>query len=64
MRFGEMKVETPGEQHVFEVQLYLNDIDPKAVQVELYADGIMSVAPLRHKMTRVRQLAGASCGDV
>jgi glycogen phosphorylase len=40
LRFGEVKVETKGQQHIFEVQVYLNDLDPKAVQVELYADGI------------------------
>ena len=40
LRFGEVKVETRGEQHVFEVQVYLNDLDPKAVRVELYADGV------------------------
>ena len=28
-----------GGQHVFEAQVYLNDLDPKAVRVELYADG-------------------------
>ena len=27
--FGEVKVETHGEQHVFEVQVYLSDLDPK-----------------------------------
>ena len=40
LRFGEVKVETKDEQHVFEVQVYLDDLDPKAVQVELYADGV------------------------
>ena len=35
-----MKVETNGEQHLFEVQVYLNDLDPESVRVELYADGI------------------------
>ena len=29
LRFGEVKVETDGEQHVFEVQVYLNDLDPE-----------------------------------
>ena len=29
-----------GEQHVYEVQVYLNDLDPDAVRVELCADGI------------------------
>ena len=28
LRFGEVKVETVGEQHVFEVQVYLGDVDP------------------------------------
>ena len=40
LHFGEVKVETDGEQHVFEVQVYLDDLDPNAVRVELYADGV------------------------
>ena len=40
LRFGEVKLETDGEQHVFEVQVYLDDLDPEAVRVELYADGV------------------------
>jgi starch phosphorylase len=62
LHFGEVKVETRGEQHVFEVQVCLNDLDPKAVRVELYADGVMGSAPVRQEMKRLRQLAGAS-GD-
>ena len=42
LHFGEVKVETFGEQHVFEIQVFLADLDPKAVHVELYADGINS----------------------
>ena len=64
LHFGEVKVETRGEQHVFEVQLYLNDLDPKAVRVELYADGVMGSAPVREEMKRVRQVAGVSGGYV
>jgi starch phosphorylase len=64
LHFGEVKVETRGEQHVFEVQVRLNDLDPKAVRVELYADGVMGGAPVRQEMKRVRQLAGASGGYV
>jgi starch phosphorylase len=60
LRFGEMKVETNGEQHVFEVQVYLNDLDPKAVRVELYADGAGVGDPVRQEMKCVRQLAGAA----
>jgi len=32
MHFGEVKVETRGDQHVFDVQVFLNDLDPKAVR--------------------------------
>jgi starch phosphorylase len=64
LHFGEVKVETRGEQHVFEVQVYLNDLDPKAVRVELYADGINGGSPVRQEMKRVRQPAGASGGCV
>ncbi|MCX5824175.1 MAG: alpha-glucan family phosphorylase [Deltaproteobacteria bacterium] len=64
LRFGEVKVETRGEQHVFDVQVYLNDLDPKAVQVELYADGVNSGSPVRQEMKRVRQLTGASGGTI
>ena len=64
LRFGEVKVETRGEQHVFEVQVCLNDLDPKAVRVELYADGVTGGAPVRQEMKCVRQLASASGGYV
>ena len=37
--FGEVKGETHSEQHVFELQVGLNGIDPNVVRVELYADG-------------------------
>ena len=64
LRFGEVKVETHGEQHVFEVQLCLNDLDPKLVRVELYADGVMDGTPVRQELKRVRQPADASGGYV
>jgi glucan phosphorylase len=59
VRFGDVKVETDGQQHVFEIQVYLEDLDPKAVRIELYADGVREGAPLRQEMKRIRQLAGA-----
>ncbi|MDI1290858.1 MAG: DUF3417 domain-containing protein, partial [bacterium] len=39
LRFGEVKVQTKDGQHLFEVQVLLNDLDPKSVKVELYANG-------------------------
>jgi starch phosphorylase len=62
MRLGEMKVETNGEQHVFEVEVYLSDADPNAVRVELYADGVNGGDPVRQEMERVSQSTGSSGG--
>jgi starch phosphorylase len=56
LRFGEIKVESDDEQHVFEVQVYLDNLDPEAIGVELYADGVGDGAPVRREMQRVRQL--------
>ena len=64
LRFGEVKFETHSEQHVFEVQVYLHDLDPKAVRVELYADGVNGSAPLLQEMKRVRAVAGAPGGFI
>ncbi len=64
IRFGEIKVETSGQQHIFEVEVYLNDIDPNAVRVELYADGINGSSPERQEMKQGQQLAGAIRGYI
>ena len=62
LHFGDMKVETDGGQHVFEVPLYLDDLDPDAVRVEVYADKSGDAPLARVEMTRVRKLAGARNG--
>ncbi|MHB8623991.1 MAG: alpha-glucan family phosphorylase [Sulfuricaulis sp.] len=64
LRFGETKAVTSGGQHVFDVQVYLGDLDPTVVRIELYADTVRDGAPVRQQMQRVRQLAGASGGYV
>jgi starch phosphorylase len=58
LRFGEVRIETDGRQHVFQVQVHLNDLDPDDVQVELYAEGINGCGPVHQEMTRVRQPEG------
>src|ERR1035438_4212668 len=40
LRFGDLRVETNADHHVFEVEICLNDLDPTAARVELYADGV------------------------
>jgi starch phosphorylase len=62
--FGEVKVQTEAAQHVFEVQVRLNDLDPKSVRVELCADGVMGGASVRQEMKCVGQQAGVSGGYV
>ena len=62
LHFGEVKVETGEQQHAFEVQAYLGDVDPDSVRVELYADGVNGDGPVRQEMKRVRQLVGAAGG--
>ena len=64
LRFGEVKAGTKGAEHVFEVQVYLNELDPEAVQVELFADGPKDKGPVRQAMRRVRKLTGAPGGYV
>jgi len=64
LRFGELKVETRDDQDVYEVHVYLSDLDPGAVRLELYADGINGGAPVREEMRQHRQLVGAEGGYV
>lgn len=59
LRFGEVKIETKGKKHAFEAQVYLNDLDPKAARVELYADGVNGGGPVRQEMKLVRQPSDA-----
>jgi starch phosphorylase len=62
LRFGDVRLDTKDEQHTIEAQVYLDDLDPEVVRVELYADGVNG-SPSEHvQMTRVRQLVGASNG--
>jgi starch phosphorylase len=64
LHLGEVKAETRGGQHVFEVQAYLQDLDPKAVRVELYADALGAGGPVRQEMKPLPPPAGAAGGYV
>jgi starch phosphorylase len=59
-----MKVETYADQHVFEVEVLLNGLDPSAVRVELYADGINGADPVRVEMKCAGPLPGTPRGCV
>lgn len=62
LHFGEQIIASDAGRHVFEVQVYLDDLDPEAVRVELYADGVAGSAPERVEMQCARQLVGAVNG--
>jgi glycogen phosphorylase len=64
LRFGEVKVQTNATQHIFEVEVYLNDLDPNAVRVELYADGINGSNPIRQEMACVQPPVGEPPGEI
>ena len=60
IRFGEVSIKAAGEYHTFEAQIFLYDLDPNAVRVELYADGVNGCGPMRYKMACVQPLSGAA----
>lgn len=64
LHFGEVKVETCGDEHVFEVRICLGDLDPRAVLVELYANGAAGGEGERQEMKLVRRVADSSGGDL
>jgi starch phosphorylase len=58
LRFGVVHVVTEEEEHRFQVQVYLDELDPDAVQVELYAEALDTGDPVRHVMVRGEPLVG------
>jgi starch phosphorylase len=53
LRFGEMRVTSSAEHHEFEVEIFLNGLDPDAVRVELFAEGINGGEAVREEMRSV-----------
>jgi starch phosphorylase len=64
LHFSDVKVATRDGKHIIEVQVGLNGLDPKAVRVELYADGIKESPPVRMEMTCLRAVPDKSGGHV
>ncbi len=58
LHFGDIRVETEGGRHEFEVEVFLHDLARADVAVELYAEGIDGAAPARERMRPVRSLTG------
>jgi starch phosphorylase len=59
IRFGAVSVETRGGRHIFEVQVFLDELAPDLVRVELYADPLGDGEPVRQEMMRTHRLAAS-----
>lgn len=55
-RFGVVRAETRGAEHHVTVNVYLGDLDPAAVRVELYADPVNGEKSEAHIMAPTRKL--------
>ena len=62
LRIGEVRLFTQDGSHHVEAQLYLDDLDPDAVRVELYADGRAGNPPECRALQRAHALVGATHG--
>lgn len=60
VRFGSATVERKDEQFVFQTQVFLEDLDPESVSVELYAEGEGGKAPILYPMSRGERLVGST----
>jgi glycogen phosphorylase len=59
LHFGQVFSETIGDVHNFRVQVYLDEVEPDAVRVELYAQPRNGESPVRHPMDRCDRLVGS-----
>jgi starch phosphorylase len=62
LRFGSATVQQQGEQYLFQVQVFLDDINPDSVRVELYAEAQKDAVPITQPMNRGERLVGAVSG--
>jgi starch phosphorylase len=62
LRFGSATVQQQGEQYLFQVQVFLDDMNSEAVRVELYAEGEKDAGPITYAMQRGERLVGAADG--
>jgi glycogen phosphorylase len=60
VRFGSATMERKDGQFVFQTQVFLDDLDPQSVNVELYAEGHNGHAPVRYPMNRGERLVGST----
>jgi starch phosphorylase len=62
IHWGNVGIEAAGNEHIFRAQVYLGEIEPDAVSVELYAEPRPGEAARLRPMRRDRALSGAAGG--
>ncbi len=60
LRFTDLRVETDTDHHVFTAEIFLNDLAPDEVRVELYAEATEGDEPVREEMKRAKTPADPS----
>lgn len=60
LKFGDVRVASTDDEHVFEVNVYLDGLDPSFVRVELFADAVNGESTLRQEMTRANTPEGSA----
>ncbi len=61
IRFGEVRLKAEAEHHIFEVEVNLGDLSPDSVVLEMYADGIVGMDPVRQEMKLVSEKSRQAC---
>ena len=62
VRFGDVHSNSSGEGHIFDAHVYLNDLDPAMVRVELFANALDGGGAMRREMKLIGKLTGATGG--
>jgi starch phosphorylase len=62
LRFGSATLEERAGEYAFHVQVFLDDLDPEVVAVELYAEPQQGKSYVRHSMNRGERLVGSVNG--
>jgi starch phosphorylase len=58
LRFGEPTIQTHGGRHTINLRIFLGDLSPESVRIEIYADGIAGGAEIHEEMTRTENASG------
>ena len=64
MYFDEVIITTINNQHHFKLPIFFNFIDPNAIEVQLFTNGINEEAPIIQQMTRGQKIKGNNNGYI